>query len=106
MPEGIFAPSLNRVKWVRISPEIDWYHYQGASIAPTGIVWHQIMTKTPGGEVSHQNQHISGFSYEGFPYLNFKIVAKNSHTHVVQYWCSSNLKLKYVLRGDKCFKGK
>ena len=22
-------------KWVRISPEIDWYHYQGASPAPT-----------------------------------------------------------------------
>ena len=33
-------------KWVRISPEIDWYHYQGASPAPTCIVWHQTMTKT------------------------------------------------------------
>ena len=27
-------------KWVRISPEIDWYHYQGASTAPTCIVCH------------------------------------------------------------------
>ena len=27
-------------KWVRISPEIDWYHYQGASLAPMCIVWH------------------------------------------------------------------
>ena len=34
-------------KWVRISPEIDWYHYQGASPAPTCIVRHQTMTKTP-----------------------------------------------------------
>ena len=34
-------------KWVRISPEIDWYHYQGANPAPTCIVWHQTMTKTP-----------------------------------------------------------
>ena len=25
-------------KWVRISPEIDWYHYQGASPATTCIV--------------------------------------------------------------------
>ena len=33
-------------KWVRISPEIDWYHYQGASPAPTCIVRHQTMTKT------------------------------------------------------------
>ena len=28
-------------KQVRISPEIDWYHYQGASAAPTRIVRHQ-----------------------------------------------------------------
>ena len=34
-------------KWVRISPEIDWYHYQGASPAPTCIVKHLTMTKTP-----------------------------------------------------------
>ena len=33
-------------KWVRILPEID-YHYQGASPAPTCIVWHQTLTKTP-----------------------------------------------------------
>ena len=33
--------------WVRISPEIDWCHYQGASPAPTCIVRHQTMTKTP-----------------------------------------------------------
>ena len=32
-------------KWVRISPEIDWYHYQGASPAPTCVVRHQTMTK-------------------------------------------------------------
>ena len=35
------------LKWVRILPEIDWYHYQGASSAPTCIVWDQTMTKTP-----------------------------------------------------------
>ena len=34
-------------KWVRISPEIDWRHYEGASPAPTCIVRHQTMTKTP-----------------------------------------------------------
>ena len=34
-------------KWVRISPEIDWYHYQGANPAPTCKVRHQIMTNTP-----------------------------------------------------------
>ena len=33
-------------KWVRISPEIDWYHYQGASPALTFIVRHQTLTKT------------------------------------------------------------
>ena len=31
-------------KQVRISPEIDWYHYQSANAAPTGIVWHQKKT--------------------------------------------------------------
>ena len=35
------------LKWVRISPEIDWCHYQGASPAPTCIVRHQTMTRTP-----------------------------------------------------------
>ena len=34
-------------KWVRTSQEIDRYHYQGASLAPMCIVWHQTMTKTP-----------------------------------------------------------
>ena len=34
-------------KWVRLSPEIDWYHYQGASPAPTCLVRNQTMTKTP-----------------------------------------------------------
>ena len=42
-------------KWVRISPEIDWYHYQGASPAPTCIVRHQTMIKPPTSEVSHQS---------------------------------------------------
>ena len=32
-------------KWDRISPEIDWYHYQGASVAPMCIVQHQTMKK-------------------------------------------------------------
>ena len=31
-------------KQVRISPEIDWYHYQSASAAPNGIVRHRIKT--------------------------------------------------------------
>ena len=31
-------------KQVRISPEIDWYHYQSANAAPTGIVRHRIET--------------------------------------------------------------
>ena len=30
-----------------MSPEIDWYHYQGVSPAPTCVVRHQTMTKTP-----------------------------------------------------------
>ena len=34
-------------KWVRISPEIDLYHYQGASPAHMCIVWHQTLIKTP-----------------------------------------------------------
>ena len=34
-------------KWVRILPEIDWYHYQAPSPAPTGIVRLQTWTKTP-----------------------------------------------------------
>ena len=34
-------------KWVRISPEIDWYHYQGASPAPSCIVRHKTLIKTP-----------------------------------------------------------
>ena len=34
-------------KWVRISPEIDLYHYQGANPAYTCIIRHQTMTKTP-----------------------------------------------------------
>ena len=32
------------LKQVRISPEIDWYHYQSANAAPTAIVRHRIMT--------------------------------------------------------------
>ena len=31
-------------KWVRISPEIDWYHYQSANAAPKGTVRHRIKT--------------------------------------------------------------
>ena len=31
-------------KQVRISPEIDWYHYQSANAAPTAIVRHRIKT--------------------------------------------------------------
>ena len=31
-------------KQVRISPEIDWYHYQSANAAPTGIVRLRINT--------------------------------------------------------------
>ena len=27
-------------KWVRISPEMDWYHHQGASLKPMCIVRH------------------------------------------------------------------
>ena len=42
-------------KWVRISPEIDWYHYQGASPAPACIVRHQTMIKAPTSKVSHQS---------------------------------------------------
>ena len=42
-------------KWVRISPEIDWYHYQCASPAPTCIVRHQTMIKAPTSKVSHQS---------------------------------------------------
>ena len=34
-------------KWVRISPEIDWNHYQGASPAPKCIVRYQTLIKTP-----------------------------------------------------------
>ena len=33
-------------KWVRISPEIDWYHYQGACLAPTLILRRQTLIKT------------------------------------------------------------
>ena len=29
---------------VRISPEINWYHYACSNAAPTTIVWHQIKT--------------------------------------------------------------
>ena len=42
-------------KWVRILPEIDWNHHQGASPAPTCIVRHQTMIKPPTSEVSHQS---------------------------------------------------
>ena len=35
------------IKWVRIFPEMDWYHYQGACLAPTCIVQHQTLRKTP-----------------------------------------------------------
>ena len=31
-------------KQVRISPEIDWYHFQSANAAPTAIVRHRIKT--------------------------------------------------------------
>ena len=41
-------------KWVRILPEIDWYPYQGASPAPSCIVRHKTLIKTPTREVSHQ----------------------------------------------------
>ena len=30
--------------WVRIVPENDWYHYQDANAAPTGIARHLIYT--------------------------------------------------------------
>ena len=31
-------------KQVRISPEIDWYHYKSANAAPPGIMRHQLKT--------------------------------------------------------------
>ena len=31
-------------KQVRISPEIDWYHYQSANAAPTAIMQHRMKT--------------------------------------------------------------
>ena len=40
-------------KQVRISPEIDWYHYQSANAAPTAIVLDPI--KTHFDKVSHQS---------------------------------------------------
>ena len=49
-------------KWVRISPEIDWYHYQGASPAPMCIVRHQKLIKVPTSEVSHQSPVWGGVS--------------------------------------------
>ena len=42
-------------KWVRISPEIDWYHYKGTIPAPTCIVRHQTLIKSPTSKVSHQS---------------------------------------------------
>ena len=33
---------LDFFRWVRILPEIDWYHYQGASPAPTCIVPYEL----------------------------------------------------------------
>ena len=37
---SIFELKICFFKWVRISPEIDWYHYQAASPALTFIVRH------------------------------------------------------------------
>ena len=41
MPYHIHACRSEFFKWVRIFPEIDWYHNQGTSPAPLCIVWHQ-----------------------------------------------------------------
>ena len=41
-------------KWVRISPEIDLYHYQGASPAHMCIVWHQTLITALITQVLHQ----------------------------------------------------
>ena len=34
-------------KGTRISQEINLHHYQGASLAPLRIVWHQTLIETP-----------------------------------------------------------
>ena len=44
LPLSIFE--LEKCTFINGS-EIDWYHYQGANPAPTCIVWHQTITKTP-----------------------------------------------------------
>ena len=53
-------------RWVRILPEIDWYHYQSASLAPTCLVQHQTLIKTPMSYVSHQNQVCPPPTHTGF----------------------------------------
>ena len=47
-------------KWVRISPEIDWYHYQGASLAPTCILRHQSLISTPTRRSKNPTSSITG----------------------------------------------
>ena len=65
-------------KWVRISPEIDWYHYQGASLEPTCIVRHQTITKTLWVKCHIRAQCVGGVKLKSFlwepsgpPHANF-----------------------------------
>ena len=85
-------------KWVRISPEIHWFHYQGASLAPKWIFRHQTLIKTPmsvpivgGAEWLLFTFFLGGGDVLMFVVCHHHILPDRNwvqHWHSCEYYCS------------------
>ena len=88
---------------IRISPEIDWYHYQGVSLAPMCLVRHQTITKTPTrwSVISEPSvpPPLNGGKNEKL-YLPSTILAEKGPPTKIE---KSKLVLKWFLGNFKCF---
>ena len=88
------------LKWVRILQEIDWYHYLGASPAPSCKVRQQTLIKNPMRFMSHQSPVLMninyGMIYDGAILICGRIVPQTLHIeimpHFTIYFCMSNLR--------------
>ena len=78
----------------RISPEINWYYYQGANPAPRCIVLHQTITKTPTRwSITSESSvpPLSGIFFSAPPYWPFLNVKNKILGLCLRYLCASYL---------------
>ena len=86
-------------KWVRISPQIDWYYYHGTIPESMCIVRHQTLIKTPASWVSHQSPVCPPFT------LLFMDMVQFYWKHVFLYQIMMSKYLRSVLTKSTCRRG-